>query len=416
MEILIFIVVTILGMCLGYFFHSFISKKEKNPPKEEPAPVKPPPAIETPLEKKIMLEEAIASVQKMSENISELLNLNEVGDEIVKTTCNMLNVEICALLLLDERSDTLSIIAKAGIEDEFARNVKIKRGDEVSGMVAKLKQAEIVNELENKRRIYSLKYDNCYKNTLVSLPLVIKNKALGVLNVSNRKNNEPFTNMDIEVLKLLAQESAVSLQNFKLFEEHSKNYLDTIITLAKAIDARDPYTYQHSNNVTKYSVRIAEELKLQDEEIKDIRYAGLLHDIGKIGIRDDILLKSTDLTPEERLKIETHPDKGEEIISSLPFLQKVAKIVRHHHERFDGKGYPDRLLGEDIDIGARILALADSFDAMTTKRLYHEPLSLEEAKDVLERKKGSQFDPELVDCFLQILEKEPNIFVPNNHA
>jgi HD-GYP domain-containing protein (c-di-GMP phosphodiesterase class II) len=124
-------------------------------------------------------------------------------------------------------------------------------------------------------------------------------------------------------------------------------------------------------------------------------------------------MKPSALTVEERATIESHPAKGEEIIKSLPFLTQVAKIIRHHHERFDGKGYPDHMIGEDIDICSRIMALADSFDAMTTKRLYRDPLSLEEAKNELIKNKAAQFDPEVVDCFLQILAKEPNITKDN---
>lgn len=413
MDIILYIMIVVTGIIIGYFLSGFINDRKKAPAKAQPVPLNLPAPIETPLEKKIILEEAIAAIQQMSENISSFLHLSEVGQEIINTACKILNVEICALLLLDESSETLSVLAKTGIEDEFARAIKIKKGDEISGIVAKMKQAEIVNDLERKKRIYNLKYDSCYKNALVSLPLVVKNKVLGVLNVSNRKTGGPFSHIDTEILNLVAQESAISLQNFKLFEEQRKNYLDTIIALASAIDARDPYTYRHSNNVTKYSVRIAQKMKLPYQVIEDIRYAGLLHDIGKIGIRDDILMKPSALTNEERATIESHPAKGEEIIKSLPFLTKVAKIIRHHHERFDGKGYPDQLIGEDIDVCARIMALADSFDAMTTKRLYRDPLSLEEAKNELLKNKAAQFDPEVVDCFLQILAKEPNILKDN---
>lgn len=414
MNIFIFSSVVLLGICIVYCLWYLLNiRQEKKKVPAMPEAQKQTAAIETPLEERIKLEETIAIIGKMSENVSSFLNLDKLGEEIVKTTCKILNVEICALFLLDETTNTLSVLASIGIEDTFVKAIQIRKGDEISGIVAKYNQIEIINDIEGKAQLYNLKYDKCYKNSLVSLPLSVKNNVLGVLNVSNRKSGKLFSPTDVEILNVIALESAIALQNYKLFQEQHKNYLNTIIALASAIDARDPYTYRHSNNVTKYAVYIAQEMKLPIQMIEDIRYAGLLHDIGKIGIRDDILMKSDDLTQEERLKIETHAPKGEEIIKSLPFLQGVAKIIRHHHERFDGQGYPDGIMGENIELGARILALADSFDAMITKRLYREDLSLEEAKNELIKNKGSQFDPYVVDCFLQILEKEPNIISEN---
>jgi len=418
-DMLIFFTIFCIGIFLGFLILDFINKSKKSHSEKEtqPVPVKfedLKDENETLFEKKLILEEAIAVIGKLSENISLSLNLKELGEEIVKTTSRILNVEICALLLLDESKESLTIIASSGIDKDFAQEVSIKKGEEISGLAAKYNDVKIYNNLETETKFDNLKYDTCYKESLISHPLSFKNKVMGVLNVSKKKTGKPFYPIDAEIIKIISLESAIALQDFKLLNEQYKNYLNTIIALANTVDARDPYTYRHSHNVTKYSVRIAQYLQLPTQLIEDIRYAGLLHDIGKIAIKDEILLKTSKLTEEEYAQIKIHSEKGEEIIKSLPFLHEVSKIIRHHHERFDGNGYPDKLKGENIEVGARILAVADSFDAMTTKRTYRNPLSLEKTKEELINNKNSQFDPEIVDCFLQILEKEPNILSQND--
>jgi len=407
MTILLLLIVGILSLFIGYRLSRITTKKMKATAIAELQE----PVAETGnlLEERLMMNEAINIIENLSETISSSLGMNELAGEIVKHTSTVLNVEICALLLLDENTDILSIIASTGIADESINSIRIKNGKEISGLVAKFNEIKVINNLAIQASSYQLKYETCYKHTLVSIPLSIKNKVIGVLNVSNRKTGKPFSPVDVEILKIIALESAVALQNFKLIKEQHQDYINTIIALASAIDARDPYTYQHSNNVTKYAVRIAKEMKLPSKMIEDIKYASLLHDVGKIGIRDDVLMKPGKLTDEEFLQIKNHPIKGEEIIKSLPFLKGIGRIMRHHHERFDGKGYPDGIKGKDIELSARILKIADFFDAITTDRPYRKAFSLEEAKNELIKNKGVELDPNLTDCFLEILEKEPHL-------
>jgi putative nucleotidyltransferase with HDIG domain len=377
--------------------------------KDLPGPEKLAPSSDSTTVKRLMAEEAISLIEKLSETIIVSLDLNQMAEEIVKTAARMFNAEIAVLLLLDEKTNTLNAVAGIGLEEGLAKSIHIRNGEEISGTAAKYNEIKIMNDFNAQTRFLSLKNDACYRDSLASIPITFKNQVLGVLNVSNRRTKEPFSSIDAEILKIISLQSAVALQNFRLIKEQQQHYLDTIITLANAIDARDPYTYRHSNNVTRYSVRISEELKLPLKIVEDVKYASLLHDIGKIGIKDQILLGAGKLTEEEFSQIKSHPGKGEEIIKSLPFLQEAARMVRHHHEYFDGKGYPDGLKGERIELGARILKVADSFDAMTTDRLYHKALGLDEAANELERKKGADFDPEIVDVFVAILKKEPQL-------
>jgi putative nucleotidyltransferase with HDIG domain len=177
-------------------------------------------------------------------------------------------------------------------------------------------------------------------------------------------------------------------------------FTQTVRALASAIDARDPSTRKHSDHVSGIAVEIGEVMSLSEPELEQLEWAGLLHDIGKIGIRDAVLLKPERLTREERMLMNEHPAKGEEILRDVDQLAKVRPLIRHHHEWYNGSGYPDRLIGEEIPLLARVLHVADAFEAMTASRPYRPvPLSSAEALAELQRYAGIQFDPLVVDAF-----------------
>lgn len=191
------------------------------------------------------------------------------------------------------------------------------------------------------------------------------------------------------------------------YDELEKAYLEVIETLRYAVEAKDTYTRGHSDRVSAYSVLIGEELGLSEQELKTLKIGGLFHDIGKIGIPDSILLKEAKLTDDEYAQIKNHPSIGAHILSSVSYFKDMIPIVKHHHERYDGFGYPSKLKGEDIPYLARIAAVADSFDAMTSKRSYRNSLPLDIVIGEIERCKGTQFDPKIADAFLNILNNNP---------
>ncbi len=193
--------------------------------------------------------------------------------------------------------------------------------------------------------------------------------------------------------------------SFKLYIEMRNLYLSTIQALNKTVEAKDPYTSGHANRVEKFAVDLAKAYHLPFESIQNIKTASILHDIGKIGINDSILNKASKLTQEEYQEIMRHPAIGAEIISKVDFLSDITTIVKHHHERYDGNGYPDGLAGEDIPIEAAILTIADSYDAMTSDRPYRKALTLGEAMDELRKNSGTQFNPELVKVFVSIIKE-----------
>ena len=194
--------------------------------------------------------------------------------------------------------------------------------------------------------------------------------------------------------------------SFKLYIDMRNLYISTIQTLSKTLEAKDPYTSGHANRVEEYSIQLAEAIELSDDKIQNIKTAAVLHDIGKLAINDNILNKAAKLTSEEYAQIMKHPSIGADIISKMDFFKDIKDIVRYHHERYDGKGYPDGLKGDAVPIEAYILAIADSYDAMTSDRPYRKALSKEEALSEIKNNAGTQYHPHLAEIFVNIMSEQ----------
>lgn len=207
-------------------------------------------------------------------------------------------------------------------------------------------------------------------------------------------------------VKAIAQMNLIKKINNELKDTYDKlenAYMESIETLRFTVDAKDPYTRGHSDRVSEYAVLIGKYLNLSENDIKLLKIGGLFHDIGKIGVPDAILLKTDRLTNDEYSEVKNHPAIGAHILSNASIFQDILPIVKHHHERYDGKGYPGKLTGEKIPYLARIAAIADTFDAMTSKRAYRDSLDIKIVKEEFQNCKGTQFDPKLADLFLDIL-------------
>ena len=212
-------------------------------------------------------------------------------------------------------------------------------------------------------------------------------------------------------IKSIEQMNEIKRINTELsdtYERLEKAYLDSIQTLRYTVEAKDPYTRGHSDRVSAYSVLIGKYLGLSDTDLKTLEIGGLFHDIGKIGIPDSILLKESKLTDEEYSEIKNHPAIGVHILCNAAIFQDIIPIVKHHHERYDGKGYPSQLAGDTIPYLARIAAVADTYDAMTSKRSYRDPLPLEVVRAEIEKCSGTQFDPNIAKTFIDILDNHYN--------
>ncbi|MEI6260079.1 MAG: HD domain-containing phosphohydrolase [Deltaproteobacteria bacterium] len=231
-------------------------------------------------------------------------------------------------------------------------------------------------------------------------PLTIRKKIFGILSTINLKGHNRFTEKNLYYLSFMTQHAAYAIENLALYENIYQNLFSTIYAFVKAIGAKDSYTEQHSNRVTSVAKVLAHEMGCSVEELDILNTAGLLHDIGKIGIRDEILLKPGKLTNEEYEIIKTHSVIGANIVGQLGLWEREQQIIRCHHERYDGTGYPDRLKGADIPFLARILSVADVYDALASDRTYRSRMDAAQILEIIQRGKGSFFDPDVVDTFM----------------
>jgi len=233
---------------------------------------------------------------------------------------------------------------------------------------------------------------------------VFQKEPFGVIDVSGKIGDVPFTKDDMAILEMVARKVSLHIENIILYKSVYDNLLNTLMALVKTLEAKDSYTQQHSERVTFYAIQTANALGCSEEEVETLRFAGYLHDIGKVGVKDTVLLKEGKLNEDEFQEIMRHPMIGEEIVKHLELLPEERAIIRSHHERWDGTGYPDGLKGEETPFLARILAVCDAYDAMTSTRPYRHALSHEEAMEELILYKWRQFDGDVVDAFSSIIE------------
>jgi putative nucleotidyltransferase with HDIG domain len=234
----------------------------------------------------------------------------------------------------------------------------------------------------------------------IDLPLKVGEKTIGMFELASARG---YGDEEKRLLETLASQAAIAIENARLFEDTQRTYYDTLRSLAGALEARDSYTRGHSQRVADLSLKLAEKLDVDADERREIYSAALLHDIGKIGVRDEILLKPGKLSDDEMETIRSHPIFGDAILAPLKFLGKVTGMVKHHHERWDGKGYPDELAAEQIPLASRIVAVSDTYDALTSDRPYRSRRTHEEALAIIKEESGAQFDPSVVDALLSVM-------------
>jgi len=325
-----------------------------------------------------------------------------IGQQAIEAITKLMYAEAGSLLLVDRDSNELYFEVATGEKGEKVKTVRLKMGEGIAGWVAKHGKPLLIPDVTKDKRFQS-RVDTKSKfetKNMVCVPLKIKGKVLGVIQAMHRKTGT-FNKNDLELFQLFSNHVAIALENANLYEEIRETLYTTVEALAEAIEKRDPYTGGHTKRVLNYSLTIAKQLKVPDELYETLKLSAILHDIGKIAIDDKILRKNTSLDENEFEMMRQHPKFGAEILKHVKMLKDTIPGMLHHHERIDGNGYPLGLRDNEIPLIAKIIAVADTYDAMSSTRPYRDRLHQEVVLEELRNCAGTQFDPEVVNAFLK---------------
>lgn len=365
------------------------------------------------------MKEDSSTVKELQQRIDELekllrvsmvlnssLRLEDVLVMVLEQAMDTLQAEAGTLWLFTEDGTELLPLVAKGPKADALKGLRLKRKEGLAGQVADSMEPVLVSDVTNDPR-WAKRFDDAtgfVTRSILCVPMINKNKSIGCLQLINKQGGQLFTERDLHLSMSLAGQSAVVIENSQLYSRLDLLLTSLIRTLSSALDARDPYTQGHSERVSKYSVAIANHMGIPAEELDNIEKIALLHDIGKIGVRDNVLLQQGPLNDEQWEMMKSHTTVGARILNSIEPKSLVGDWMKgalYHQERYDGKGYPHGIAGDEIPLVARIIAVADTLDAMTTDRPYRKGRSFQEAYEEIRRCSGSQFDPEVVAAFEQ---------------
>ncbi len=342
----------------------------------------------------------------LNRRITSSLNVEAVCSRAVHAAAEIIRAKYCILRLFNEEKQALIIKALYGLTKELtAGEAVLSLPGTVQELVLRTGEPFVARETARNGITGNGFLDDGGIRALLIVPLSMQSEAIGTLEAYFNTPRD-ITGWDASIVSTIARQSAAAIENARNFENQRNYYLAALQALVVATEAKDVYTRGHSLRVAEYSDSIARAMKLPVKEAEEIYLAGLLHDIGKIGVREDILLKPGSLSLEERKEVETHPLLGAKILEPANFPQAVILAVRHHHENVAGDGYPDRLRKNEICLGARILRVADAFDTITSNRSYRRRISVKKAIIEIQKYAGLQFDERVVRAFLKVLNKD----------
>ena len=362
--------------------------------------------------------------RRLQEKVDHLWSIHEAGrvllteldmgkllPEVLRIFLKEIGYSRGLIMLLNEQGDTLRFVEVVGVspKDREAMSkyeIPLTRKSNILVRVALSGQPIVAPDASSlKLNPENLLIKNFQPQSLVILPLLSRGRVIGVLTADRGSRGMAGPTLDHDFLQGFANQVALAIENARMYQDQRNRYLASIQALVEALEAKDPYTRGHSERVTHYAVHLAEAIGLPPHKVEQLRNMSLVHDIGKIGIERSILNKNDELLPSEFNTIRYHPIIGHKIIEPLKLSPDEVAVVRHHHERFDGKGYPDGVAGEEIPIQVRVVSVCDSFDAMTSDRPYRNALSVNEALFRLRGGAGTQLDPQLVKTFERLVRK-----------
>jgi putative nucleotidyltransferase with HDIG domain len=339
--------------------------------------------------------------------VNSSLDVETVLDYAMATAEEALQGEASAIFELDADKGDLFFRLARGEKAAEVKTMRLKMGEGVAGWVAQTGQAVIVPQAEADPR-FDPDLDaksGFHTRSLVSVPLKHQDRLLGVIQVLNKRPPLEFDQEDLELLTLLAQPIATALANAQAYTRLAQVSQQVIKTLSTTVELRDPYTAGHQRRVAEISTAIAQEMGLDEDRQELIRIGCILHDIGKIVVPAEILSKPGKINPLEKELVRSHSRVGYELLKEIDFPKEINDIVRQHHERLDGSGYPDGLRGDEITLEARIIAVADVMEAMTFHRPYRPALGVEKALEEISRERGKLLDAEVVDACHRLFQK-----------
>jgi putative nucleotidyltransferase with HDIG domain len=315
-----------------------------------------------------------------------------------------------AYIFLTERETNALVPYVRRAPGAIARDTEIVVSRAIlNGAVARKESVLCGDALVDERFVQSQSICDLKVRSAMCVPLVNRGKVMGVIYVDSTNRSNLYTKDDLALLSAMALKAGTSLDNARLYDDLRSLFYNTVETLIRAIQARDRYTSGHSARVSRYALLVADKLGLSTKEKRDLYLASMLHDIGKIGIPDELLNREGKLTDDQMRQIRDHVKVGASMLNALGEMHSIVPLILHHHEAWDGSGYPDGLEGEEIPLMSRILAVADTYDAMTSDRPYRKALSAIETIEEIKRCSGQSFDPRVVDAFLEVMKEEGTI-------
>ena len=335
----------------------------------------------------------------------ELQNDRAVPELIVDMIAEVMGAKNASLMLVNEETEELYIGAAMGLDEYLMRSARVRVGEGISGWVAKTGKPLLIRDIEKDRHFGRRNRPNYETKSLISVPLKRGGKVIGVLNVTNKISLTPFTEDETEVMEMLAERVSLILEKMRRYQSVKGEFQAIVNSLQCLIESRRFALTKRGERATRLVVELGRAMGLGEEDVRLLQYVSRIYDVGMVRVGEGILRKRGGLGAGEYECIKRHPVEGVDIVGPIEFLEQVKEIILHHHERYDGKGYPSGLSGEEIPIGARILAVVDAYESMVSERPYRRALSSEEAIEELRRCSGKQFDPVAVEKFIQILNR-----------
>lgn len=359
-------------------------------------------------DKNTILEQTVArlsTLYRLGLAFNSTMDLNALFELLIRKSLETLQARIGYILLLDRDAWMLSIGSAIGLPGHIDMEMRIPlQSGGVSHWVVEHRQPLLIANIEEARRFNKVSPLGFDRESIICAPLIIKDEVIGTLTIANKKDKSAFTHDDLELLSTIAAQASIAIKNARLYEEQQVTYLNTVQALVSAIEASDAYTRGHSERVTRYSLAVARQMNLSATGMKRLEQAAILHDIGKIGIDVGLLHKIEKLSSGDIGVLQQHPLIGVRILEPIHFLKNIRTIIEQHHERFDGTGYPYGLKGDDLLLEARILAVADTYDAMTSDRPYRKALPHAIAIREIAEHAGTQFDPLVAQAFIAMFK------------